>query len=223
MVHHAHAASPANAPDLQPRKLPRQARAKVTVDAIVEATMQVLTRADGATPSTTHIARRAGVSVGSLYQYFPHRDALLHEVLQRQLDGVACALEQLCQRHCGDPVAMMASGFANAYLDLKIARVPERITLHAHIEALGMTAAQAALMQRGEAALATLLASAPDAAFGDAAAIAAPLLRDLLAMTWPTLRTMGDPADPGEACTLGALRHEVVRHVRNQLGVSAFA
>ena len=54
---------------LNPRKKPAQSRSKVTVDAIFEATIQVLL-ADGLQRlTTTRVAERAGVSVGTLYQY----------------------------------------------------------------------------------------------------------------------------------------------------------
>src|SRR4051812_17270929 len=60
-----------NDEDLSPRKLPRQLRAKETVDAIFTAAMQMLEKSEGAShPSVQAIADRAGVSVGSLYQYF---------------------------------------------------------------------------------------------------------------------------------------------------------
>ncbi len=66
------------------RRKPLQARSAATVDAILEATAQVLTARgyDGLT--TTLIAERAGVSVGSLYQYFPNKDALIAELVERQ-------------------------------------------------------------------------------------------------------------------------------------------
>jgi AcrR family transcriptional regulator len=68
---------------ITPRKSPRQARAKVTVDAIVEATIQLLL-ADGYDKFTTvRAAERAGVSVGSLYQYFPNKAALASAVIDR--------------------------------------------------------------------------------------------------------------------------------------------
>lgn len=62
---------------LDPRRKPRQSRSRATVDAILQATAQVLVR-DGYQKATTNrIAERAGVSVGTLYQYFPNKDALV--------------------------------------------------------------------------------------------------------------------------------------------------
>lgn len=70
----------------QSRKMPRQARALATVNAILEATVQVLDREGLDAASTTRIAEVAGVSVGSLYQYFSHRDAILDALQDREFD-----------------------------------------------------------------------------------------------------------------------------------------
>jgi AcrR family transcriptional regulator len=69
---------------LEPRKAPRQARAKATHDALVEAAAQVLGRGGLAGFTTNAVATRAGVSIGSLYQYFPGKDALIVTLIRRQ-------------------------------------------------------------------------------------------------------------------------------------------
>ncbi len=64
-------------PVISPRKQPRQARSTRLVAAILEAAVRVLVR-DGARRFTTaRVAERAGISVGSLYQYFPNKEAIL--------------------------------------------------------------------------------------------------------------------------------------------------
>jgi hypothetical protein len=64
---HMTVASPEN---LKLRKTPRQTRAEATVDAILEATIQVLLSEGAGRLTTTRVAARAGVSVGKMYQYF---------------------------------------------------------------------------------------------------------------------------------------------------------
>jgi AcrR family transcriptional regulator len=70
------------------RKNPQQARSGALVDALVEATVRVLS-ADGYKGATTkRIAQVAGVSVGSLYQYFPNKEALVYAVSQRHYEDL---------------------------------------------------------------------------------------------------------------------------------------
>jgi AcrR family transcriptional regulator len=66
-----------------PRKKPRQSRAQVTVDAILDATAHILIRDGYEGLSTNRVAERAGVSIGSLYQYFPGKESLVAELLER--------------------------------------------------------------------------------------------------------------------------------------------
>lgn len=69
---------------LKPRKKPLQARSTATVDAIVEATIRILRRDGWTGCTTTRIATLAGVSVGSLYQYFPNRNAIAVEIVRQR-------------------------------------------------------------------------------------------------------------------------------------------
>jgi AcrR family transcriptional regulator len=70
-------------PLINPRKDASQGRSRATVDALVEATARILVRAGFDKASTNHIAAKAGVSVGSLYQYFPSKEALVAAVMER--------------------------------------------------------------------------------------------------------------------------------------------
>ena len=79
----------------KPRKQPRQARAQVTVNAILEATIQVLEREGLDAATTTRIAEVAGVSVGTLYQYFSHRDAILDALQDREFELAIALMEEV--------------------------------------------------------------------------------------------------------------------------------
>ncbi len=67
----------------KPRKLPQQDRSKVTVDAILEATAHILIQEGYDKASTNRIAELAGVSIGSLYQYFPNKEALVAALIEQ--------------------------------------------------------------------------------------------------------------------------------------------
>lgn len=66
-----------------PRKSPRQDRSKATVDILIKAMTRVLIKDGWEAASTNRVAQEAGVSVGSLYQYFPSKEALVLEVMER--------------------------------------------------------------------------------------------------------------------------------------------
>jgi AcrR family transcriptional regulator len=73
----------ARKPLTNPRKEATQGRSRVTVDALVEATARILVKEGFDKASTNRIAEVAGVSVGSLYQYFPSKEALVAAVIER--------------------------------------------------------------------------------------------------------------------------------------------
>ncbi len=77
------------------RRRPKQRRSQETVDVILEATAQVLTEDGYAKASTNRIAKRAGVSVGSIYQYFGGKDALIAALAERHTLEMIEAVGQL--------------------------------------------------------------------------------------------------------------------------------
>jgi AcrR family transcriptional regulator len=77
------------------RKEPRQARAQATVGAILEATVQILDREGLEAATMAHIAEVAGVSVGSIYQYFSHRDAILNALQDREFARALTLVQEL--------------------------------------------------------------------------------------------------------------------------------
>ncbi len=74
------------------RRKPKQERASQTVDIVLEAAAQVLLREGYARATTNRIAERAGVSVGSLYQYFAGKDAIFAALLDRAFDRRVAAI-----------------------------------------------------------------------------------------------------------------------------------
>ncbi|MGB1274978.1 MAG: TetR/AcrR family transcriptional regulator [Nannocystaceae bacterium] len=87
------------------RRRPRQARSAATVDVLLEATTQVLLARGVAGATTNHIAARAGVSIGSLYQYFPNKQALLEELIKRHLGEMQSLIAETIAQLRGGPLA----------------------------------------------------------------------------------------------------------------------
>lgn len=73
----------ARRPLTSPRKEAIQARSRATVDALIEATARILVKEGFDRASTNRIAEEAGVSIGSLYQYYPSKEALVAAVIDR--------------------------------------------------------------------------------------------------------------------------------------------
>src|SRR6185437_5949733 len=76
-------------PQTSPRKIASQQRSRATVDALVEATARVLVEEGYERASTNRIAQVAGVSIGSLYQYFPSKEALVAAAAERHQQELA--------------------------------------------------------------------------------------------------------------------------------------
>ncbi|QWT21089.1 TetR/AcrR family transcriptional regulator [Bacillus sp. NP157] len=125
-------------------------------------------RADGvAGLTTTRVASRAGVSVGTMYQYFPHKEALLYAVLEDYLEDVAVAIEAAAERFRGAPLAGMADGLSKAYLDAKMRHLPGSQALYIVAAELETSRLIDDIVRRCDDAIARLLATAADARFDD--------------------------------------------------------
>jgi AcrR family transcriptional regulator len=115
---------------LKPRKQPIQARSADTVSAILDATLQVLTNVGKEQLTTTRVASRAGVSVGTLYQYFPNKVALLQACLRRHMDQVVESMRGACDERKGSDAMEMADGLIEAYLSAKMHHMPSSAALY---------------------------------------------------------------------------------------------
>ena len=83
---------------LKPRKAPRQRRSLAMVELILQAATRVLERESLTGFTTNRVAEVAGISVGSLYQYFPNKDALVAELIKRDQQTRVEAIEMLVTR-----------------------------------------------------------------------------------------------------------------------------
>ena len=115
---------------LDPRKSPVQARSTASVEAILDATIQVLLAVGIERLTTTRVATRAGVSVGTLYQYFPNKSALLQAVLTRHLSAVANAIQQVCEEQRGGSLETMVTAVINGFFAVKMKDVKTSVALY---------------------------------------------------------------------------------------------
>lgn len=124
----------------EPRKTPRQARAIATCAAIVEAAARILETGGPESLNTNAIAEIAGVSIGTLYQYYPDKQAVLVALIRRER---AMLLEELHAIPVGDPQAleaMVAASIRHQFARPRLAAALESIetTLSLDAEAARM-------------------------------------------------------------------------------------
>lgn len=147
---------------LDPRKSPVQARSTASVDAILEATIQVLLDVGKERLTTTRVAMRAGVSVGTLYQYFPNKSSLLQGALRRHLDAVTDAVEQVCREQRGNSLPLMASAVVNEFLEAKMRDPKASVALYSVSSDVDGARIAKEMGLRSNAAIVGMLSSASD-------------------------------------------------------------
>jgi AcrR family transcriptional regulator len=147
----------------EPRKTPVQARATVTVEAIFEATIQVLLSHGADRLTTTRVADRAGVSVGTLYQYFPHKQALLYAVFEAHMENVTGKVEAACLCAHRKPLSEMIRQVVEAFVDAKMERSDISSALYRVASEVDGPAVVKRSVQRSRKAIDAMLHTAPDA------------------------------------------------------------
>jgi AcrR family transcriptional regulator len=100
-----------------PRKSASQERSRSTVDALLEATTRVLIKEGYDRASTNRIAEVAGVSIGSLYQYFPSKEALVAAVVDRHTQELSEVTRNALVKVAARPIEVAAREFVSVAID----------------------------------------------------------------------------------------------------------
>jgi len=132
------------------------------VDAISEATIQVLLSLGAERLTTTRVAERAGVSVGTLYQYYPNKQSLLFALLEKNLNQVASAVESACEQSRHKPISEMIKNVVEAFVDAKMSRADISLALYQIAPDVGGPALAKQAGQRLRKAIEKMLDTAPD-------------------------------------------------------------
>lgn len=138
------------------RKKPHQERAQATVTAIMEASAHILVECGHSALNTNLIAERAGVSIGSLYQYFPNKEAIMTELIRHKREQMLIGLDMalvdagsgqfestleavltaIIRQHLNWPKLAMSLDQAEAFLPLNDETLQFKDALHGKIEHL---------------------------------------------------------------------------------------
>lgn len=147
---------------LKPRKQPAQRRSAFTVEAILEACIQVLIAEGKEGLTTTKVAERAGVSVGTLYQYFTDKNSLLAAVMCNHLNEVAEKVEQACQLNSGQPATLAVKAIVGAFFSAKMSQAEVSRALYLIAPELEGEAEVVKLSLKMQSVIKSLLETIPD-------------------------------------------------------------
>lgn len=169
---------------IRPRKKPVQRRAQGTMEAIVRAAARVLVRRGYAGTTTNHIAADAGVSIGSLYEYFPSKEAIVVALVHRHLDAAEAMLAASFGEASPSVLSRPLEATVRAVVEVMLALHEDDPKLHRVLseEAPRVPELRARVMRMEEAgvnALKALLAAHPEAHVTDAS-LAARLVVELV-------------------------------------------
>ena len=153
----------------------------------MEATIQVLLRDGKAKLTTTRIAARAGVSVGTLYQYFPNKSSLLQALLKQHLDEVALAMESACASVEGASLAEMAETIVSAFAKAKFRHMDASVGLYAVSDEVEGKRIARGMHQRCIRAMTALFRTARERTMAEPELVAATLLSAMAGVSRATL------------------------------------
>ena len=118
------------------RRRPKQLRARQTVEAVLDAVMRLLKRDASKVITTNRIADVAGVSIGSVYQYFPDKRAIFTALHQRHIDQIDRMVQTKLVEHAGSSIEKFVRAMVEAMIEahasdpelyeLLMAEVPHR-------------------------------------------------------------------------------------------------
>ena len=121
------------------RKSPKQERSKDLVGAVMAAAARILESAGSETLTTNKVAQLAGVSIGSLYQYFPGKDAIFSTLIEQQLDSNAAHYAQFIETHKNDEAPLLMKALIADVVDLFVERKVFIATLFGEVPKLKKT------------------------------------------------------------------------------------
>jgi AcrR family transcriptional regulator len=169
-----------------------QRRSAATIDAIFEATIQVLIANGFEKANTVQIAERAGVSIGSLYQYFPNKRALLAGIVQRHIGDVVSSSVAACESMHGATIREMCTKTVDAFVNAKTRRPEVSRALYMPAAAIGGDAIVKEQSLRSVQAVHAMLITASDAQFQHPEIVSRVMVSAVIGPTQSAIEAGGD-------------------------------
>ncbi|WP_339458180.1 TetR/AcrR family transcriptional regulator [Pseudomonas sp. EA_105y_Pfl2_R69] len=119
--------------ETKPRRKPRQNRSVMTFEAILDAAAILFAQDGFESTSTTKVARLAGVSVGSLYEYFPNKDSLIANLIQRHCEQMLARFTRNFAQARGASLERVIEAFIDSTHEAYAENYPLQRVLLAHI------------------------------------------------------------------------------------------
>ena len=213
-VHNSRSSRPSAAKRarLSARKQPRQERSKATVDAILAAATRVLTTVGYDDATTNRIAEAAGVSVGSLYQYFPNKEAIVGALIERHDDEMWAVFTHHVAQGADRPLHELAPLVIDALFSAHLVDPALHRVLHEQVPRVGKLARLRETNARARALVARILeARAADLAVDDVATTSFVIVEAIEAIIHQSIETDVDPI---------AVRREATRLLLRYLGAA---
>lgn len=130
---------------IKPRKTPKQQRSQRTREEILEATAHLLNDRPLDEVSTNHIAQKTGISIGTLYKYYPNKDSILADLSLRYMQEDAELFENLFEKYKGRSLKDLIEEAAETLVQIHRKNARVRGVVYQNFERLGlMTEAQSA-------------------------------------------------------------------------------
>ena len=144
--------------EIKLRKRPRQARAAATVDSVVEAAARIIESGGLGAFNTNAVAELAGVSIGSLYQYFPGKDAIMATLIEREARAFDVALTEAMTQLTGLGTAAAVARLAKVAVTHQVTRPGLSRVLDLEEQRLGLSQHTAAASAKTGGAIVSFLA-----------------------------------------------------------------
>lgn len=166
-------------PQIASRKQPKQARSNDLVAAVLEAALQVLATEGAARFTTSRVAEKAGVSVGSLYQYFPNKAAILFRLQADEWRRTTALLRSILEDGTQPPLARLRA-LVHAFVRSECEEAAMRVALHDAAPLYRDAPEAHEVRASGAAAVHAFMCEAMPAATDGERGLAADLLMDTL-------------------------------------------